>query len=51
MPYACPIKQKEYFKKYELKNKSKILKRKKEYRLKNKKEILKKWKKYYLENK
>ena len=51
MPYADPIKQKEYFKKYRLKNRDKILKRKKEYRLKNKEEILKKWKKYYLENK
>ena len=51
MPYADPIKQKEYYKQYRLKNKNKILEVKKDYRLKNKKEILKKWKKYYLENK
>ena len=51
MPYKDPIKQKEYYKEYRLKNKNKIKKRKKEYYLKNKKEIIEKYNKYYLENK
>jgi hypothetical protein len=51
MPYADPIKQKEYWKQYQLKNRNKILKRKKEYYLKNKEQIIEKQFKYYLENK
>lgn len=51
MPYADPIKQKEYHKEYRLKNKEKIKKYHKKWSLKNEEKIKERKKIYFQENK
>ncbi len=51
MPYKDPIKQKEYFKEYQHKNREKINKKNKEWKINNKERVLEIQRNWYLLNK